>query len=57
MEYKTVAEAKDLPGLRLALTAGAPAPWSQSAKSILHVKNIPYIPVIFDGAALTLSSE
>jgi hypothetical protein len=45
MEYKTVTEAKNLPGLRLALTVGGPAPWSQSAKSILHVKKIPYIPV------------
>ena len=49
MEYRTVAEAKDLPGLRLALTTGAPAPWSQSAKSIVHVKNIPYIPVAQQG--------
>ena len=49
MEYKTVAEAKDLPGLRLALTAGAPAPWSQSAKSVMHVKNIPYTPVVQKG--------
>jgi hypothetical protein len=45
MQYKTVAEAKDLPGLRLALTAGGPAPWSQAAKSVFHVKKIPYIPV------------
>ena len=49
MEYKTVAEAKDLPGLRLALTVGGPAPWSMSAKSILEVKNIPYIPVAQKG--------
>ena len=45
MDYKTVAEAKDLPGLRLALTIGGPAPWSQAAKSILEVKHIPYVPV------------
>lgn len=49
MEYKTVAEAKDLPGLRVALTVGGPAPWSLSAKSIFHVKNIPYIPVAQHG--------
>jgi glutathione S-transferase len=49
MQYKTVAEAKDLPGLRVALTVGGPAPWSQSAKSILQVKNIPYIPVAQHG--------
>lgn len=45
MEYKTVAEAKDLPGLRLALTVGGPAPWSMAAKSLFEVKQIPYIPV------------
>ncbi len=49
MEYKTVAEAKDLPGLRLALTMGGPAPWSQAAKSIFQVKNIPYVPVAQHG--------
>ncbi len=49
MEYKTVAEAKDLPGLRLALTVGGPAPWSQAAKSIFHVKKIPYVPVAQHG--------
>jgi glutathione S-transferase len=49
MEYKSVAEAKNMPGLRLALTVGGPAPWSMSAKSILHVKKIPYIPVAQHG--------
>ena len=49
MQYKTVADAKDLPGLRLALTVGGPAPWSMAAKSILHVKKIPYIPVAQHG--------
>jgi hypothetical protein len=45
MEYKTVAEAKDWPGLRLTLTVGSPALWSQSAKIVFHVRHIPYIPV------------
>jgi glutathione S-transferase len=45
MEYKTVAEARNLPGLRLVLSKGVPGPWGEAAKSILHVKNIPYIPV------------
>ena len=49
MDYKTVAEAKNLPGLRLALTVGGPAPWSQAAKSIFQVKKIPYIPVAQHG--------
>lgn len=49
MEYKTVAEAKDLPGLRLALTVGGPAPWSQAAKSVFQVKKISYTPVAQHG--------
>lgn len=36
-------EAKDLPGLRLALTVGGSAPWSMAAKSFFEVKQIPYI--------------
>ena len=40
MEYKTVAEAKDLPGLRLVFTIGGPASWSQLAKGIFYVKHI-----------------
>lgn len=45
MEYKEVNEARDLPGLRLALTAGVPGPWSESAKFIFDVKGIDYVPV------------
>lgn len=45
MDYKTASEAKDLPGLRLALTTGLPAPWSMTARFIFDVKKIPYIPV------------
>ena len=49
MDYISVEEAIDTPGLRLVLTAGAPGPWSESAKAILTLKNIPYIPVRQDG--------
>ena len=45
MKYYEVAEAKDLPGLRLVLTAFVPGPWGESAKKILEYKQIPYIPV------------
>jgi glutathione S-transferase len=45
MEYLEVEEAIERPGLRLALTAGVPGPWGESAKYILRVKNIPYAPV------------
>ena len=45
MDYKTPNEAKDLPGLRLALTTGLPAPWSMTARFMFDVKKIPYVPV------------
>ncbi len=45
MDYKKPAEAKDMPGLRLALTTGLPAPWSMAARFMFDVKKIPYIPV------------
>lgn len=46
MEYLTVAEARDKPGLRLALTAGAPAPWSISARALFDIRKVPYVPVL-----------
>lgn len=45
MDYKTPSDAKDLDGLRLALTIGLPAPWSMSARFMFDVKKIPYVPV------------
>lgn len=45
MDYKEVNEAKDLPGLRLALTIGVPGPWSEAAKYIFQVKGIDFVPV------------
>ena len=45
MKYFEVAEAKDMPGLRLVLTAYVPGPWGESAKKIFDYKKIPYIPV------------
>jgi glutathione S-transferase len=46
MEYKTVAEARNMDGLRVVLTAGVPGPWGEAAKAVLKVKNIPYVPVL-----------
>ena len=45
MDYRTAAEARNLPGLRLALTVGVPGPWGESAKKIFEYKGIPYVPV------------
>jgi len=46
MEYVDPKDAQNMPGLRLALTAGVPGPWSEAAKSIFHVKKIEYVPVL-----------
>jgi glutathione S-transferase len=45
MEYKSVKEARALPGTRLALSVGVPGPWGQAAKKMLEYKKIPYVPV------------
>jgi glutathione S-transferase len=45
VKYVDVAEARELPGLRLVLSAGVPGPWGEAAKAILHVKGIAYTPV------------
>jgi glutathione S-transferase len=45
MKYLEVNEARDLPGLKLVLTAFVPGPWGESAKKILEYKQIPYHPV------------
>jgi len=49
MEYLEPADARELPGLRLALTAGAPAPYSMSARAIFDLKGVPYVPVVQHG--------
>ncbi len=50
MEYMAPTEARELGGLRLALTCHAPAPYSMSARSIFDLKNVPYVPVVQIGA-------
>jgi hypothetical protein len=42
-EYIEVEDAIKLPGLRIVLSPGLPAPWSESAKSLLHVKKLSYV--------------
>lgn len=49
MEYKTVEQARNLPGMRLVLTAGVPGPWGEAAKSILAYKKIPFVAVAQEG--------
>jgi glutathione S-transferase len=45
MDYISVAEARDKPGLRLALSAGTPGPWGEAAKAVLKLRNVPFTPV------------
>jgi glutathione S-transferase len=41
----SITEARGLPGLRLVVLPGAPSPWGEAAKAILHVKGIPHVRV------------
>lgn len=45
MKYLTVAEARDLPGLRLVLTAHMPGPWGEAAKYVLAARGVSFVPV------------
>jgi len=47
MEFVDLAEAKQRTGLKLVVVAGIPSPWGEAAKSILHVKKIPFAAVPF----------
>jgi hypothetical protein len=44
-EYISVEQARGMSGLRVVLTPGGPAPWSEAIKGILHVKRLPYVRV------------
>lgn len=45
MKYLSVAEARDLPGRRLVLTAGVPGPWGEAAKAVLKLRGLSFHPV------------
>jgi glutathione S-transferase len=45
MNYISVAEARNLPGLRLVLTTGVPGPWGESAKALFKLRGVPFTPV------------
>lgn len=45
MDYRTVAEARQISGLRLVLTADNPGPWGEAAKAVFRVKGLTYTPV------------
>ena len=50
MNYIEPAAAREMDGLRLALTAHAPAPYSLSARAILDHHGVSYVPVLQVGA-------
>ena len=41
-DWLDVAQARDLPGLRLVLSAGVPGPWGEAAKGLFFAKRIAY---------------
>lgn len=45
MKYFSVNEARNMPGLRLVLTAHMPGPWGEAAKAVLSARNVNFIPV------------
>jgi glutathione S-transferase len=45
MKYLSVAEARNVPGLRLVLSAHMPGPWGEAAKAVLSVRKVKYVPV------------
>jgi len=45
MKYLSVAEGRALKGLRLVLSRGIPGPWSEAAKAVMNLRNVPYAPV------------
>lgn len=45
MDYASVAEARGMTGLRLALSAGTPGPWGEAAKALFKLRNVPFVPV------------
>ena len=52
MDYKDVASARSENGLRLVLTAGVPGPWSEAAKAVFKLRDVPFTPVAQMGGGL-----
>jgi hypothetical protein len=46
VDYVSVEEARAASGLRLVLTGGLPAPWSESAKGVFRARGVEYVPVL-----------
>jgi glutathione S-transferase len=46
MQYVSVAQARGMSGLRLALSAGVPGPWTIAARALFDIRQVPYVPVL-----------
>jgi glutathione S-transferase len=57
MDYLTVEDAIDAPGIRLVLTAGVPGPWGEAAKYVLEHKGIAFTPVQQEGGGENLALQ
>ena len=44
-DWVGIGEARELPGLRLVLLRGFPSPWSQAARGIFELKQVPFLKV------------
>ena len=49
MDYVSIDKAQAASGLRLVLTGGLPAPWSEAAKGVFRARKVSYIPVLQEG--------
>lgn len=49
MDYTSVVDAQPLTGLRLALTQNVPGPWSEAAKAVFNLRNVPFTAVAQEG--------
>ncbi len=45
MKYHSVAEAREMDGLRLALGVQTPGPWGLAARALFKFRNVPFVPV------------
>lgn len=45
VDYLTVEQARQRTGLRLALTAGVPGPWSEAAKAVMRARRVDFLAV------------
>ncbi|MDG2002280.1 MAG: hypothetical protein P8J20_03020 [Novosphingobium sp.] len=51
MKYLSVAEARPMSGLRLALTVQTPGPWGLAARALFDIRKVAYVPVRQDVGA------